>query len=127
MIGGAALLGTLAIAKGARFQGGDVSGGSTYQWQERGGEAFMPKVDGRVFSKSDMKSMMNGGGSGVTLVNNIYNQAGANVTSVPNDQGGEDIYITRDELAPMMAAEAGNPDSEFNNSITNVWTMGGRA
>ena len=129
MIGGAALLGTLAIAKGARFQGGDVSGGSTYQWQERGlGEAFMPKVDGRVISNAQLKSAMNGdGGSGVTVVNNIYNQSGANVTSVPNEQGGEDIYITRDELAPMMAAEAGNPDSEFNNSITNVWTMGGRA
>ena len=128
MIGGAALLGTLAIAKGARFQGGDVSGGSGYQWQERGGEAFIPKVDGRVFSKNDMRSMMNGdGGSGVTVVNNIYNQTGANVTSVPNDQGGEDIYITRDEFSSMMAAEGGNPDSDFNNSITNVWTMGGRA
>ena len=121
-------LATVAAIQGARFQGGDVSGGSGYQWQERGGEAFMPKVDGRVFSKNDMKSMMNGdNGSGVTLVNNIYNQSGANVTSVPNDQGGEDIYITRDEFSSMMAAEGGNADSEFNNSITNVWTMGGRA
>ena len=121
-------LANVAAIQGARFQGGDVSGGSGYQWQERGGEAFIPKVDGRVFSKSDMKSMMNGeGGSGVTVVNNIYNQTGANVTSVPNDQGGEDIYITRDEFSSMMAAEGGNPDSDFNNSITNVWTMGGRA
>ena len=121
-------LANVAAIQGARFQGGDVSGGSSYQWQERGGEAFMPKVDGRVFSKSDMKSMMNGeGGSGVTVVNNIYNQTGANVTSVPNEQGGEDIYITRDEFSFMMAAEGGNPDSDFNNSITNVWTMGGRA
>jgi len=121
-------LANVAAIQGVRFQGGDVSGGSGYQWQERGGEAFMPKVDGRVFSKNDMKSMMNGGGgSGVTVVNNIYNQTGANVTSVPNDQGGEDIYITRDEFSSMMAAEGGNPDSDFNNSITNVWTMGGRA
>ena len=121
-------LANVAQINSARFQGGDVSGGSTYQWQERGGEAFMPKVDGRVFSKNDMKSMMNGdSGSGVTLVNNIYNQTGANVTSVPNDQGGEDIYITREEFSSMMAAEGGNPDSDFNNSITNVWTMGGRA
>lgn len=121
-------LANVAQINSARFQGGDVSGGSTYQWQERGGEAFMPKVDGRVFSKNDMRSMMNGdGGSGVTVVNNIYNQTGANVTSVPNDQGGEDIYITRDEFSSMMAAEGGNPDSDFNNSITNVWTMGGRA
>lgn len=121
-------LANVAAIQGARFQGGEVSGGSSYQWQERGGEAFMPKVDGRVFSKSDMKSMMNGeGGSGVTVVNNIYNQTGANVTSVPNDQGGEDIYITRDEFSSMMAAEGGNPDSDFNSSITNVWTMGGRA
>ena len=121
-------LANVAAIQGARFQGGDVSGGSGYQWQERGGEAFIPKVDGRVFSKNDMRSMMSGeGGSGVTVVNNIYNQTGANVTSVPNDQGGEDIYITRDEFSSMMAAEGGNPDSDFNNSITNVWTMGGRA
>ena len=121
-------LANVAAIQGARFQGGDVSGGSGYQWQERGGEAFIPKVDGRVFSKNDMRSMMNGdGSSGVTVVNNIYNQTGANVTSVPNDQGGEDIYITRDEFSSMMAAEGGNPDSDFNNSITNVWTMGGRA
>ena len=131
VLAGAAIangLANVAQINSARFQGGDVSGGSTYQWQERGGEAFMPKVDGRVFSKNDMKSMMNGdSGSGVTLVNNIYNQTGANVTSVPNDQGGEDIYITREEFSSMMAAEGGNPDSDFNNSITNVWTMGGRA
>lgn len=121
-------LANVAAIQGARFQGGDVSGGSGYQWQERGGEAFIPKVDGRVFSKNDMRSMMSGdGSSGVTVVNNIYNQTGANVTSVPNDQGGEDIYITRDEFSSMMAAEGGNPDSDFNNSITNVWTMGGRA
>ena len=121
-------LANVAAIQGARFQGGDVSGGTGYQWQERGGEAFIPKVDGRVFSKNDMRSMMNGdGSSGVTVVNNIYNQTGANVTSVPNDQGGEDIYITRDEFSSMMAAEGGNPDSDFNNSITNVWTMGGRA
>ena len=121
-------LANVAAIQGARFQGGDVSGGSGYQWQERGGEAFIPKVDGRVFSKNDMRSMMSGeGGSGVTVVNNIYNQTGANVTSVPNEQGGEDIYITRDEFSFMMAAEGGNPDSDFNNSITNVWTMGGRA
>ena len=132
VLAGAAIangLANVAQINSARFQGGDVSGGSTYQWQERGlGEAFMPKVDGRVISNAQLKSAMNGGGgSGVTVVNNIYNQSGANVTSVTNDQGGEDIYITRDEFSSMMAAEGGNPDSDFNNSITNVWTMGGRA
>lgn len=118
-------LANVAAIQGARFQGGDVSGGSNYQWQERGGEAFMPKVDGRVFSKNDMKSMMNGGnGSGVTLVNNIYNQTGANVTSVPNDQGGEDIYITREEFPSLVAAEIGNPDSEAGQAGSNtyVWS-----
>ena len=118
-------LANVAAIQGARFQGGDVSGGSGYQWQERGGEAFIPKVDGRVFSKNDMRSMMNGeGSSGVTLVNNIYNQSGANVTSVPNDQGGEDIYITRDEFPSLVAAEIGNPDSEAGQagSSTYVWS-----
>ena len=132
VLAGAAIangLANVAQINSARFQGGDVSGGSTYQWQERGlGEAFVPKVDGRVISNAQLKSAMSGGSnSGVTVVNNIYNQTGANVTSVPNDQGGEDIYITRDEFSSMMAAEGGNPDSDFNNSITNVWTMGGRA
>ena len=130
-------LATTAIATGlanvaqinaARFQGGDVSGGSMYNFQERGqAEAFMPKVDGRVISNAQLKNAMNGGGNGVTVVNNIYNQTDSNVSSRPNAQGGEDIYITRDQLPGVMAAEAGNPNSEFNQSITNVWDMGGRS
>ncbi|MCP4259903.1 MAG: hypothetical protein GY774_20680 [Planctomycetes bacterium] len=112
----------VAQIQSARFNGGDVNAGSGYKWQERDGEAFIPKVDGRVYSKNDMKDIMSGGGQGVTLVNNIYNQTDANVISKPNAQGGEDIYITRDEFPSLMANEVSNPNSDFNQAFPNTWS-----
>lgn len=112
----------VAQINSARFNGGDVNAGSGYNWQERDGEAFIPKVDGRVYSKNDMKDIMSGGGQGVTLVNNIINQTDANVISKPNEQGGEDIYITREEFPSLMANEVSNPNSDFNQAFPNTWS-----
>lgn len=118
----AAGIGAAAItAAGARFQGGSVSAGNAYNWQERGGEAFIPKVDGTVFSRNDMKSMM-GGGSGVSI--NVYNQAdGVRVNSVENESGGADIYITREEFQDGLAAAAGDPNSDFNQSLQGTYRL----
>lgn len=128
LVGGAALLGTLAIASAARFQGGQADEGGSYNWQERGGEAFAPKVGGRIFSKNDMKSIANGGNGGSqTMVVNVYNETGASVTAVKEEDGSSSIYVRKDELSGLMAYEAGNADSEFNQSYGSIYETSRRS
>ncbi|AUR97517.1 coil containing protein [Vibrio phage 1.240.O._10N.261.52.F8] len=117
----ATALGAPAIAAaGARFQGGQVSAGNMYNWQERGGEAFIPKVDGTVLNKNDTKAMLNGGG-GTTV--NIYNQAsGVSVQAEQNAEGGTDIYVTKEEFSGLMAAYGSDPDSDFNRTQDSLYS-----
>ena len=115
MVGGAALLGTLAIAKSARAQGGQVFAGQAYTVGEEGRETFIPSSNGNIVP---------GDISGSTTQVNIYNQAGdTQVTSQPNESGGTDIYITRRELPGLLAAEMGNPNSKANKSLNSTYQL----
>ncbi len=114
-------LANVAAINSARFQGGQVDAGSTYGINERGDEIFTPKVAGRVFSRNDMQSMMNGGGNSQAMIVNVYNESGANVTAVQEDDGSASIYVTKQELPELMAFESQNPDSQFNQAYGSVY------
>jgi predicted DNA-binding protein (UPF0251 family) len=101
-------------AAGARFQGGAVSAGNAYNWQERGGEAFIPKVDGTVISRNDMRGMMNGGGGNVYITNNTP----ANVSAEQDDDGN--TYVRIDQFSEFAAAEFGNPNSDGYRALSDV-------
>ncbi|AZU97858.1 coil containing protein [Vibrio phage LP.2] len=108
-------IGAAAItAAGARFQGGPVSAGSAYNWQERGGEAFIPKVDGTVISRNDMRGMMNGGGGNVYITNNTP----AQVSATQDDDGN--TYVRIDELDSLIGASLSNPNSEGYNGLASA-------
>ena len=109
-------IGAAAItAAGARFQGGPVSAGSAYNWQERGGEAFIPKVDGTVISRNDMKGMMNRSGGG-----NVYitNNTPSNVSAEQDDDGN--TYVRIDELDQLVGGALSNPNSESYRGLDSV-------
>lgn len=121
----AAGLANVSAIQSARAQGGQVSSGSTYSYNEFGAEAFVPNVNGRVFSNSDLKNAMSGQSGGGTTVN-IYTDQGLSVQSIPNDEGGEDVYVRRDELGAIMGQQAQNPNSELNQSLPNTWNLARR-
>jgi len=101
-------------AAGSRFQGGAVSAGNAYNWQERGGEAFIPKVDGTVISRNDMKGMMSRGGGNVYITNNTP----ANVSAEQTPEG--DVYVRIDQFSEFAAAEFGNPNSDGYRALSDV-------
>lgn len=94
LIGGAALLGTLAISKmmasGAREFGGPVTAGKSYLVGERGPEMFTPNTSGGITSNKDMNGS---GGGGMTV--NISN-------NTPYD-----VFVTRDEAANIANVQIG--------------------
>lgn len=97
-----------------RAQGGQVIAGKTYNVGERGMETFTPSQNGWITP--------NGGNTNhISATNNVYNYAGVNVKTTPNESGGTDTYITRDEFADLMAVHGADPNSKFNRSRGTVY------
>lgn len=114
-------LANVAAINSARFQGGQVDAGGTYGINERGDEIFTPKVAGRMISANDIKSMRNGGTQSQAMIVNVYNESDSTVKAIQEEDGSASIYVTKAELPDLMAFEARNPDSSFNQSYGSVY------
>lgn len=105
-------LANVAAINSARAQGGQFNAGDNVLVGERGPEVVSFGSGGRVTSNADIRS-----GSGITVVNNVYNQAeGVSVTQKENSTGGTDTYIRREDLPGAMAAVASDASSDFQRT-----------
>jgi len=105
-----------AITGSGRMQGGQVSAGDVRMVGERGPELVQFGRNGMVTPNSAL-----GGSSTTQVVNNIHNYAGADVTTQTNSDGSTDIFIRKDELADLLASQAGNPNSKMNRAQGGVY------
>lgn len=106
-----------AITGSGRMQGGQVAAGDVRMVGERGPELVQ-------FGRSGMvtpNSALGGVAAQQQVVNNVHNYAGAVVTTQPNSTGGTDTYIRKDELADLLASQAGNPNSKMNRAQGGVY------
>lgn len=114
-----AALGAPAIAAapiaGARFNGGDVSGGSMYEVGEKNRPEMLmiPGNNGKVFSNAEMKQAMSGGGSQPVNVNIINNAHGVSVI----DRGSSNDGVTRTQVLEIIAQQSGQVGSKMNQNI----------
>lgn len=106
-----------AITGSGRMQGGQVSAGDVRMVGERGPELVQFGRNGMVTPNS----ALGGVAAQQQVVNNIHNYAGAVVTTQPNGTGGTDTYIRKDELADLLASQAGNPNSKMNRAQGGVY------
>jgi hypothetical protein len=115
----ASAIGAPAIAAaGARFQGGMGSAGTAYKFNERGDEAYVPKVDGKFISANDLKSSVgNGVGGNVYITNNTP----AKVEATQDKEGN--TYVTIEELDSLIGASLSNPNSEGYQGLSSVASL----
>lgn len=109
MSSGAALVSSIASASyGGREHGGSVMAGQTYEMGEKNKPEMLviPGNDGKVFSNSEMKSMMGGGGSGGGAPT-INNYAAGNGVSVSHRRD----ELTQRDVFDIVQGEMGNPNS----------------
>ncbi len=78
--GGGGILGAAFGAFGAAAHGGTVQSGSPTVVGEHGRELFVPQQNGRIMTTAQTKQMQGGGGSGVTIVQNINVSTGVQQT-----------------------------------------------
>lgn len=113
----APLLATIATTSfSGRMQGGQVAAGDVRMVGERGPELVQFGRNGMVTPNSAL-----GGTTQQQVVNNIYNYAGVAVTTQTNSDGSTDIFIRKDELADLLASQAGNPNSKMNRAQGGVY------
>lgn len=105
-----------AITGAGRMQGGQVSAGDVRMVGERGPELVQFGRNGMVTPNSAL-----GGTTQQQVVNNIHNYAGVAVTTQTNSDGSTDIFIRKDELADLLASQAGNPNSKMNRAQGGVY------
>ena len=117
----ASLIGAPAIAAaGARFQGGMGSAGTAYKFNERGDEAYIPKVDGKFISANDLKAST---GNGAQSVNVVVNNNAPNTQATATQDENGDVYVKITELDSLMGVAAGDINSEFNQSLNSTYQM----
>jgi len=114
-----------------REHGGSVMAGQTYEVGEKNKPELLmiPGNNGKVFSNSEMKSMMNGGGGGGggAPIINVHNYSGANV-----DARASQDPVTRQDVIDIMIGQTGNTNSRVMRNITsnttanNISAVGGR-
>ena len=115
----ASAIGAPAIAAaGARFQGGMGSAGTAYKFNERGDEAYVPKVDGKFISANDLKSASTGGGTNVYITNNSSNSQIEQET----DENG-DVYVKISDLDSLVGTALSNPNSESISGLSSTYSL----
>lgn len=105
-----------AITGAGRMQGGQVSAGDVRMVGERGPELVRFGSNGMVTPNSAL-----GGTTTTQQVVNVHNYAGTAVSTQQNSDGSTDIFIRKDELADLLASQAGNPNSKMNRAQGGVY------
>ena len=113
----APLLATIATTSfSGRMQGGQVAAGDVRMVGERGPELVQFGRNGTVIPNSAL-----GGATTTQQVVNVHNYAGTAVSTQQNSDGSTDIFIRKDELADLLASQAGNPNSKMNRAQGGVY------
>lgn len=113
----APLLATIATTSfSGRMQGGQVAAGDVRMVGERGPELVQFGRSGMVIPNSAL-----GGATTTQQVVNVHNYAGTAVSTQQNSDGSTDIFIRKDELADLLASQAGNPNSKMNRAQGGVY------
>ena len=99
-----------------RMQGGQVAAGDVRMVGERGPELVQFGRSGMVTPNSAL-----GGATTTQQVVNVHNYAGTAVSTQQNSDGSTDIFIRKDELADLLASQAGNPNSKMNRAQGGVY------
>ena len=105
-----------AITGSGRMQGGQVAAGDVHMVGERGPELVQFGRNGMVTPNSAL-----GGATTTQQVVNVHNYAGTAVSTQQNSDGSTDIFIRKDELADLLASQAGNPNSKMNRAQGGVY------
>ena len=105
-----------AITGSGRMQGGQVAAGDVRMVGERGPELVQFGRNGMVTPNSAL-----GGATTTQQVVNVHNYAGTAVSTQQNSDGSTDIFIRKDELADLLASQAGNPNSKMNRAQGGVY------
>ena len=105
-----------AITGSGRMQGGQVAAGDVRMVGERGPELVQFGRNGTVIPNSAL-----GGATTTQQVVNVHNYAGTAVSTQQNSDGSTDIFIRKDELADLLASQAGNPNSKMNRAQGGVY------
>lgn len=105
-----------AITGSGRMQGGQVAAGDVRMVGERGPELVQFGRNGMVTPNSAL-----GGATTAQQVVNVHNYAGTAVSTQQNSDGSTDIFIRKDELADLLASQAGNPNSKMNRAQGGVY------
>lgn len=111
-----------------QFAGGFDNGGFIPSGQfgivgERGPEAIMGPVNiaGRQDTARALREGLSGGGTGGGNVVNIFTDQGLSVREEAGPKGESNVYVTREEFGDMMAGEASDPNSAFNEAQDSLY------